>query len=325
MKKFAKFVLIFGSGMFFGGLLLALIALALGGDFNLVQRRLEQIGVVRGGGFWSWESPYNNDYRWDANPWDIPNIPDIPDIPNVPDIPNTPDTPAIPDLPDAPALPQEGKASDYAIKNLDFNFSLGDVRIIVGEDFELIYGNSNTRRHYWERRSGDTWSIGNNKVRWNWFSPWNNRLNDITLTVVLPRDFVAENITIRLGAGNMQAGYLSARQLLLDVGLGNCQVNSINAQNAGLNVGVGYLAVQNFAAGQAKLEVGLGSMEISLTQPLEQYRYHVEVGLGSVQLGGQNYSGVADVDGGTDSSPYSLDISCGLGSIKISLPVGIQM
>jgi hypothetical protein len=313
MSKFAKFVLICGSGMFFCGLMLALVALAMGSDSRLVRQRLEQMGVGRiGSVYWEWEAPYNAEhpkYQWDTNPLFPPDSPLLPD-------PSEP-----PGLPESPALAEAPKIGEYEIKNLSFDFSLGDVSIIAGDDFGIIYGNNNTRRHYSESISGDSWVISSNKVRWR----WNFRQNDLRLTVVLPRDFMAEDMYISMGAGNMQANNLRAKKLQLEVGLGNCQIDNLSAEDANLNVGVGSLEIGHFSAKQAKLEVGLGSMDISLTQPLTQYRYHVQVGLGSVQLGNQSYNGVADVNSGADDAPYSLDISCGLGSINVRPPLTVQM
>jgi hypothetical protein len=184
--------------------------------------------------------------------------------------------------------------------------------------------------------SGDKWVVSSKKTGWSWLDPWSRRRNDIKLTVVLPRDFIADNMVVSLGAGNMQAEYLRAREVFLDVGLGNCHVGGVEAENARLNVGVGYLEARSFSAGQATLEVGLGNcqvggvevenarldvglgnMELSLAQSLDQYRCHVDVGLGSVQLGGNTYNGVANVTIGDGDAPRSLDISCGLGSVKI--------
>jgi hypothetical protein len=223
----------------------------------------------------------------------------------------------LPQEPLFPTLPENIEAGEYELKNLDFNFDLGDVRIITGEEFELIYGNNNARRLYYERKNNGTWIIGSNKVRWNWFWPWNYRHNDIKLTVVLPRDFVAEDMAINMGAGNMQVQYLCARKLLLDVGVGNCRVDSLHAEDAKISVGLGYLGAQRFTTDKAKLDVGFGNIELSLARPLEQYRCYVSVGLGNVRLGGNNYSGVAEVASGAADATYSLDIDCGLGNVVI--------
>jgi hypothetical protein len=143
--------------------------------------------------------------------------------------------------------------------------------------------------------------------------------------VVLPYDFVAEKMDIMLGAGNLQAEYLSAKEMVLDVGLGNCQAEIINAGYANFNVGVGNLGSRHFTVDDAYLEVGLGNMELTLTRPLDKYLCHIEVGLGSVDLGGNRYSGVADVKSGGGDAPYRLNINCGLGSVNVSPPQVIEV
>lgn len=291
MKKLTKFVLIFGGGLFFGGLLLALTCLALGSDTYLLRQRLDQIDFIHIGT--GWETPAEwelADRKWDAS---------------------------LPEQSRLPELAESAPAGEYGIKDLDFNFDLGDVRIIWGEDFELIYGSENTRRLYSERKVGDEWRIVTNKVRWRWFGSWPFRQNDIRLTVVLPNDFVPQSVSISMGAGNLQIESLRAQKLLLEVGLGNCRLGNLNAEEISLNVGVGNLEAREFRANKAQLEVGMGNMELCLAHPLDQFRCHVKVGLGNVKLGSQNYSSVADANSGFADAPYSLDISCGLGSINI--------
>jgi hypothetical protein len=297
MRKFVIFVLICGCGLFFGGILLALSALALGADIYKIPEHLAGAGLLRivnNSRFW-----YNDRNRANFAFWEDFELPYMA---------NPADTEELPELPGLPAPGQ------YAIKNIHFSFALGDVRIRTGDDFELIYGNDNTRRLYTEAIKDDSWIINTNRVRRPW---WNLRQNDIRLTVVLPRDFVAETMFISMGAGNVEAARLYAQMLDLDVGLGHCRVDSLYAEEVKINVGVGYLAAGRFSARQAKLDVGLGALELSLAQPLEQYRCQIEVGLGNVQLGGSNYSGVANVNNGPADAPYNLDMKCGLGSITI--------
>lgn len=318
MKKFSKFIIIFGCGLFFGGLLLALTALALGSDIYQVGQRLDEMGMLRYS-FWHWDWRTPHDGRYIAYDWerDLPAFPDHPNLPDTPYIPDTPDTPYIPDIPMNPDVPEAPEPGAYEIKYLDFDLGLGDIRIVTGEGFAIVYGNNNTRRLYSDSMSGDTWTISSNSVKLRRLWPWSYRHDDIKLTVTLPRDFVAESMIINLGAGNMQAEYLYAKDISLDVGLGNCQLGSLNAQHAQLNVSVGHLGVRTFNAGRADLEVGLGSMELNLTRPLDQYRCRVDVSLGSVQLGSSTYNGVSDIDVGSSDAPYSLNINCSLGSVKI--------
>ncbi|MCL1817148.1 MAG: hypothetical protein FWG43_06070 [Clostridiales bacterium] len=303
MKKFAKFVFICGSILFLGGLLLALTCLALGSDPSIPLQHLNQIGIIHING-----SDYGKqEAQKEWLEWEI----------NLPELPSTPDLTTWPDWPEEQKLPKSNELNSYDIKQLDFDFGLGDVYIIRGEDFGLIYGNNNTHRLYYEKKSGATWTIKSNKIRWRFLTPWSRHDKDIHLTVVLPYDFVAENMTIILGAGSVRAEYLQAQELQLDVGLGNCQIGSLYAELASLKVGVGNLEARHFFAKQAQLEVGLGNMELSLTQPLEQFYCHVEVGLGNIKLGGNSYSGVADVYTGAENAPYALDLNCGLGNISI--------
>ncbi|MCL1816112.1 MAG: DUF4097 domain-containing protein [Clostridiales bacterium] len=318
MKKFAKFILIFGSVLFFGGLLLTIVALACGGSLYSVEERLSRLGIMPYAPFSSnWRENYNRDYIYyngEAIYPDQPGFSDLWDIADQPDFAIPQDSPDSSNHSDPIQLSEIYDTGKYDIKNLDFDLGLGDIRIITGEDFGIIYGNNKTRRLYSEKRSGDKWVISSNKIRGGLL---NYRHNDLSLTIIIPQDFIAEHLRINLGAGNMQANSLQAITVDLDIGLGNCSINKLLAHDSWLTVGVGHLGIAGFAANTSHLEVGLGSMEITLTQPLNQYRYNLEVGLGNVQLGNNSYNGVSAVNSGNPDAPYSLDINCGLGSVRI--------
>lgn len=303
MSKLSKFLLICGCGLFCAGLLLTLISWVLGGSPYLAMQRLDDMGVVH----LVIPPIYGGETLDLADPSGLQSP--------------LSDGEAAPNLPATSTAQENGQKGDYEIRRLDFSFDVGDVNIITGDDFDLIYGNQNSRRYFYEKRSGDTWIIGSNKQKWSWFTPGIYRDNGIKLTVVLPRDFVADSMVISLGAGSMTADRLCAGDMLLDVGLGECRINSLSASAASLKVSVGDLRIQQFMADTAKAEVSLGNMELNLTQPLDQYRSHLEVGLGNVNLGGYNYSGVANyVEQGAPDAPYSLDVNCGLGSVKVRSP-----
>ncbi|MCL1976318.1 MAG: DUF4097 family beta strand repeat-containing protein [Firmicutes bacterium] len=317
MKKFSGFLLICGGLLFIGGLLLVLTSMVLGSDLSLVQENLNKIGATNVGGlFEKREMPNYSDQYWQEWEADVPVPVPVP-------VPAPIAEPSI--LPVPKLMPEENPLPEqlpdehiaYEIKNLDFDFGLGDVHIIGGEDFALIYGNNNTYHYFTEHKYGNTWSIKSNRLKWQWIVPWQIRQDEIKLTVVLPYDFFAENINIVLGAGNMQSQHLQALKMNIEVGLGNCQISGLNTENVKLAVGVGNLLVGNFTAAETSLEVGLGSIELGLITALEQYRCQVEVGLGNVVLGNNNYSGIADLITGKENAPYTLKVKCGLGSVRI--------
>lgn len=300
MKKFTKGVVIAGCAMFFAGLLLALVSLALGGNPKMIGNRLDDMGamrIYRNNYYRLHNFAYNYDYSYDYNFND--------DVES--DALETP----------FDEFGEPLKPSTYEITNLSFDFGAGDIQIISGDNFELQYGNDDSRRFFYENISGDTWLIGSQEQNWRWFKPWHVKRDTLKLTVVLPRDFVAESVVVNMGAGNLQIQQLSARELTLDAGVGNCQISHILADTARLSVGVGNLQVRRFHAAESVLEVGMGSVELLMAQPLAQYRCNMEVGLGNVTLGNKSYSGVAELHTGAEDLPYRFDISCGMGSVHV--------
>ena len=69
----------------------------------------------------------------------------------------------------------------------------------------------------------------------------------------------------------------------------------------------------------------MGNMDLCLTQPLEQYRYDLSVGLGSVKMGDNSYSGMAELHKGAADLPYRFDINCGLGNVQVTETVTLRL
>lgn len=308
MKTFVKVVLITGSVLLLLGLVLALSGLALGGNPYVVVDRLDGMGLVRGFGphdlQYDW---YNDNYDWDYGRGTNP--------------PAAGDGNAADDggtaLPEAATDPLPLAPSNSAITRLEFEIGAGEVEIISGDDFALIYGGGRSRDYFYEHHEGSTWYIGTNDDDWRWWRGWWRVDDNFSLTVVLPRDFVAEYASISLGAGSMAVEQLAAAELVLDMGAGSITMGDIRANSADLHVGLGEMQVKRFHADTARLDVGMGSVRAQLRHELEQYRYRAAVGLGSVTVGRNSYSGNADVASGAADAPYFIDISCGLGEVTL--------
>ncbi|MCL2496711.1 MAG: hypothetical protein FWF04_04785, partial [Clostridiales bacterium] len=204
MKTFIKAVLIIGCTLFLVGLLLAMFGLALGGRPDIIAIRLDDMGVTHN--ITAYGNKYfvnrDHDFNWDNSfydDWDTYKQPEDED-----------ESGASGNLfePFAAALPQAGY---YDISRLEFRFGAGDINIVGGDSFELIYGNDFSRNFFYERHDADTWTIGSSRRNWGWLNGWRYGRDTLKLTIVLPYDFVAEYAVIEMGAGNLQARQLYAR------------------------------------------------------------------------------------------------------------------
>ncbi len=167
---------------------------------------------------------------------------------------------------------------------------------------------------------------------WNIFG--NNSGNGKSdITIYLPSDFVAEEVKIEAGAGNIDveelttkkldinagAGNISGRnitasQVDLDGGVGDIDLEEVDLSNANIDCGVGNINLQGILLGKNKIECGVGEVDLTLKGSVEDYNIKIDKGLGNISIDGEKYSEIKWNNASTDNS---LDIDGGVGNIEI--------
>jgi hypothetical protein len=201
------------------------------------------------------------------------------------------------------------------LRNLDFGIGLGEASIQQGENFEIIFANEASRNHFYHYRVGDTWRIGSHEYRWRGW--WRNNRDDLSITIIIPDDFVAERADIAVGMGVLRAENLSARNIELYIGMGSATIRNLSADRLIVGIGMGDLEINNCDASNIIVDVGMGSADIRLTRPVADYRGQASGGLGSANIGTHRFSGVFSSSFGASNAPYYIEINVGLGSVDI--------
>lgn len=157
------------------------------------------------------------------------------------------------------------------------------------------------------------------------------------ITVYLPEDFSADNMKITVTAGRISADTLLARKAEITVAAGSCNIDSISVGELNMTVAAGNLAVYsmeaddldiNVAAGKAyvggsvrekgSVDCSAGSVELQLTGKDSDYSFEIDVGAGTVSVGGSNYGGLGTssrLDG--DVGSPKIDMNCSAGGISV--------
>lgn len=153
------------------------------------------------------------------------------------------------------------------------------------------------------------------------------------IVVVLPSDLELDVFTIETGAGRVEIGAVSAKQVSMSLGAGKTEITQLVAServkidsgvghlivresklhNLDLDMGVGAVEVQVELSGTNQIDAGVGKLALSLVGGMDKYQFKVEKGLGSVTLNGNKLGG--DVTEGNGDTV--VDIDGGVGAIQI--------
>ena len=125
----------------------------------------------------------------------------------------------------------------------------------------------------------------------------------------------AKVIDMNFGAGKVvMQNVFSTDNALIDAGVGKLSIRKSQFNNLELDMGVGDLDFSGTLLGRNVFKLGVGSSQIDLTGSLDDYRVHVEKGIGTVYVGGNN------VKNDTQLGQGDTELFCegGVGSIKIN-------
>lgn len=129
---------------------------------------------------------------------------------------------------------------------------------------------------------------------------------------------VAEDLTLTIGAGEMNAQYLAgSKSAKLSVGAGSLEAEQVSFTNADLNCGVGEMKLSGEILGDSIVDCGVGEVEIAMTIAEEAYRGKLSCGLGSLKFGKTSVDGSGKREYGTSSAENRMDIKCGLGEVEV--------
>lgn len=220
------------------------------------------------------------------------------------------------------------------VKSLSAEHSLGNFTIKLGDTDKVEVVAENVSESFTVEKSFS----GNLKIKskfsvWGLFNGNGNSSGNAKVTIYIPKDFIAENIEIDAGAGNVNIEALTtkkleinagagniygenitAKQVDLDGGVGEITLEDINFTDVDIDCGVGNVNLQGSMYGKNKIDCGVGEVRLDLKGSIDDYNIKVEKGLGSVYINGEKNS---DINWNNRNAAHSLDINGGVGDIDI--------
>lgn len=206
-----------------------------------------------------------------------------------------------------------GDSSEYtydsAIRRLELDVHYASVTIGTSEDDHISVKARNAGKYFKESvEDGDMLVLEDERPKGK---------ATLELEILLP-DRVLEEMELDLGAAELTADRLQARQFSLDIGAGAGTIQSLlTSEDASLDIDVGELTIGYFDGSDLELDCGTEQLSITVAGEEQDYNYDLECGIGSIDIGGSSYSGLSSSHSVDNGAARIISADCGMGAISL--------
>lgn len=156
------------------------------------------------------------------------------------------------------------------------------------------------------------------------------------LTLYVPMDVTAEEISVELGAGQMNLDDLKVKEIAIDLGAGQVVADGMQAEKISVSVGAGEIILKEAQLKNVQAEVGAGNCEISgiitgdvdaecamgnltfeLTGSEGDFNYDIQCVTGNITVGDKEYSGLAQEQSIDNGAAKNMEVECAMGNVEI--------
>lgn len=138
--------------------------------------------------------------------------------------------------------------------------------------------------------------------------------------IIVPINFEFQKIELNSSAGSTICHDFKAHSIDIDNSMGELIMNRVICESMEIDGGMSQTTINQLSCNShLDAEVGMGAIDIDLYGHKSDYNYNVDVGMGSVQIGNEKFSGIAEKRTSSNHTNKSIDIDCGMGSIDIRM------
>ena len=227
----------------------------------------------------------------------------------------------------------DNEAADASkIKHINIDLGGGEYIIEQSSDnhyFQIVAESSDTYQYYTENSTFYVIGFDGSSINCG------DRHNKLTLR--LPSDLEFTDVTISLGAGNLEWDSLTTDSLILDAGAGSItlsngsaatkdvnlgagiiDLNHCTLQNASFEVGMGELNYSGVIRGDLTADCGMGSLTFAFIDSEQKHNYSLDGSMGSISIGDKGYGGLEYEKTLNNNASSNYELSCSMGNITVT-------
>ena len=180
------------------------------------------------------------------------------------------------------------------------------VRVVQGKAYGIAIGEN---VQFTSEVENNTWTIKARPERSS------NATGEIVIT--LPEKQTLEKATFAIDAGKINVESLYTGQLYVDCGAGRVTLQDVTAtEKSVFEVDAGDIGVKGILTGDVQVSCGMGRVGLTTPQPAD-YGEVINLGMGSVSIGGKRYSGMSYENKTNTNAVTVYTVECSMGEVSI--------
>lgn len=233
-----------------------------------------------------------------------------------------------------------------AVSSLDMEIEYGEVKVVEGDTFAIDAVNLpenglesyvNEEGTWIIRQTGEDdlnfwgmhFSVGN---IFNWDGEYTPRI-----IITVPKDYVAEDISMVIKAGEVKADVLRAATGRFDVaagrlaiqelyvteesdyiiGAGQMNLNQVNVADISVDCGVGDVSINGIVAGDSDITCNVGNVDLELEGEEKEYSYDISSSIGNINIDNNSYHSISNRIINNEGAENNLELKCEIGNISV--------
>ena len=138
------------------------------------------------------------------------------------------------------------------------------------------------------------------------------------IQINVPKGYNLDKIEVNMSAGSTKINGLKAEKIEANAAAGRLVLNDLECKDFELDASMGTAKVSRLTCeNKTSIQVGAGQVSASLTGYESEYTYKVDVGLGSVSIGDNHFSGITDQKMNHGTTQKLIDVDCALGKVNV--------
>lgn len=146
---------------------------------------------------------------------------------------------------------------------------------------------------------------------------WHNNMFG-RIYIVIPEEMNFEEVSISIGAGELNIENIRAGSLDVEAGVGEIDIQNFTTEELDAECGAGSIYLQGEAKQEIDINCNVGNVDYTAAGSFNDYNYDLKCSVGEIELDGVTYTGLGREKKIEQGQAREMNIECSVGSVTVN-------